>query len=235
MIGRTAVPVFVVGFVSGAGRLRMMIVRLGWRLRTVIVIVAGKMMRRLGWRTVLDRRRRVGFVAMAVVAVIVGIPMPLMPDGINGYDGQVVGSKTVTVIANVAGIKNVFRLATRIHIDLPMSDVRRIVDIQFEATIVGQCGPNDLFGIRGVGNQVVAAANVTVIDQVADDSVATIGQIVCGQLAGRIDDDQQRGGNVPVSGYRRRRLIFLGWFGATRAAQNKGQKQEARGKRTQFH
>ncbi len=197
----------------------------------VIVIVTGMM----GWRAMLDRGRGVRFVAMAVVAVIVGIPMAFMPDGINGHDGQVVRSKTVTVIPDVAGIKNIFRIAARIHVDLAMRDMCRVVDIQLKAAVVGQRGANNLFGVGGVGHEIIAAMNITMIDQIADNPLAALGQIVCGQLAGRIDDDQQRGGNVPVFGYRRRRLIFIDWLRATRAAQNKGQKQEARGKRTQFH
>ena len=175
LVRRRLMSTIVVGSVAGDRRLA--------------VIPVGRAVRRRGPVGAIVARRPfrlavLGIIVAVVVAVVMitPVPVPFAPRPEKRNDRNEEGAEAVAFVAGVARKIFVFGLAGGIEADFAARHAGRLVDAQFKTAVRGQHGADDLLGLGGVSCQRIAAVDIVLIDQVADDFVAAVAQVLRRQL-----------------------------------------------------
>ena len=96
---------------------------------------------------------------------------------IVGLDGNEIQTNSVAVVAEVAGIVRIDRIAGGIEGDRPVRGSLGAIDVQLKTPVEGDRGPDDLVGKSGALHQVITAVNIAFVDEVGNYVAPAFGEL----------------------------------------------------------
>ena len=146
-------------------------------------------------------------VAVVVMIVIIASPVRIMMRRVERRDEKVEWTDPIPIVIRITRIADIFRITVGVKGHLAMHPRIARVEGELEPAFRREDCADDLFGFGGGGNQILAAVDVAIFNQVADDGVTAFEQFVGGELTGFVRQEKKgRDGADRWLRFRRHRL-----------------------------